>query len=437
MPCSHTSRRTRLAAAAACGVLLQACLPAAGQVAGRSPDPGPVPGQGISYAELFGRIWSTVDTRFYDPGFAGVDWRAVRARYEREAAAAASDSAFHALMSRMLRELPVSHLELTPPARPAARYGPAIGTRTVDGREVVVVASPITDAYRRGIRVGDALLTPLGTVRGPLGETAAVRWESCDGALREASVRRERVTQTRPAAGAQWYVLEVAPDRRIGYLRVPNFFDGTDVQVDSAMAGLAGTQGLVIDVRDNPGGNTSFVRLASYFTRGSNMVAALMMRSALQRYGSAPDRIDPAALPRVRRAYTDRSVFAAMLLHRGAVAVFTEDLGARRYTGPVAVLTNEYTASAAEGFAAYMQFAHAGTLVGAPTAGRLLGGEAVALGGGWSLFLPTHAAWGPDGKSAIDRVTVPDVAVPLTREAVCARRDPALERAFALAGGEP
>jgi carboxyl-terminal processing protease len=386
--------------------------------------------------ELFGRIWSTVDTRFFDPGFAGVDWRAVRERYAPQAAAVSSDTAFHALMTRMLRELPVSHLELTPPPL-AARYGPAIGTRTVDGREVVVVASPITDAYRRGVRVGDALLTPLRTIRGPLGESAALRWESCDGQRREAIVRRERITPTRPAGGAAWYVLEVAPDRRIGYLRVPNFYDGMAAQVDSAMTALAGTQGLVIDVRDNPGGNTSFVRLASYFTGGSNLVAALLMRSALQRYGTAPDRIDPAVLPRVQRTYTDRSVFAAMLQHRGAVAVFTEDLGPRRYTGAVAVLTNEFTVSAAEGFAAYMQFRHAATLVGAPTAGRLLGGEAVALGGGWSLFLPTHAAWGPDGTSAIDRVTVPDVAVPLTRDAVCARRDPALERAFSLVGGQP
>ncbi|HEY0023702.1 MAG TPA: S41 family peptidase [Longimicrobium sp.] len=389
----------------------------------------------MGYAELFERIWSTIDSRFYDPDFAGVDWRAAGERYRPRVAAISSDTAFHGLMTQMLRELPVSHLELTRPPL-AASYGPAIGTRMVDGREVVVVASPLSDAYRRGVRVGDVLLTPLRASRGPLGDSVSLRWESCGGEQRQAAVRRERITPTRPAAGPTWFVVEMAPDRRIGYLRVPNFFDGTAAQADSAMAGLAGTHGLVIDVRDNPGGNTSFVRLASYFTEGSNMVAALLMRSALRRYGGAPDRIDPAALPRVRRTYTDRSVFVAMLRHRGAVAVFTEDVGARRYTAPVAVLTNEYTVSAAEGFAAYMQFRRAATLVGAPTAGRLLGGEQVPLGGGWSLFLPTHAAWGPDGRSAIDRVTVPDVAEPLTREAVCARRDPALERAFALLGGQ-
>ncbi|HEX8670931.1 MAG TPA: S41 family peptidase, partial [Longimicrobium sp.] len=291
MPSSHIARGARLAAAGCAILLLQACLPSALQPSGGSAFPAPAPGQRIAYAELFERIWSTVDTRFYDPAFAGVDWRAVHERFAPRVAAVSSDTAFHALMTRMLRELPVSHLELTAPPQPAS-YGPAIGTRMVEGREVVVVASPLSDAYRRGVRVGDVLLTPLRTVRGTLGESTDLRWESCDGERRQAAVRRERITATRPVGGTAWYVVEVAPGMRIGYLRVPNFFDGAAAQIDSAMAGLAGTQALVIDVRDNPGGNTSFVRLASYFTGGSNMVAALLMRSALRRYGSAPDRID-------------------------------------------------------------------------------------------------------------------------------------------------
>ncbi len=74
------------------------------------------------YGPLFDRLWTTVNERFFDPRMNGVDWRAVRARYQPQVAGVRTDDEFHELGARMLGELQVSHLRLTKP-RAASRLG--------------------------------------------------------------------------------------------------------------------------------------------------------------------------------------------------------------------------------------------------------------------------------------------------------------------------
>jgi C-terminal processing protease CtpA/Prc len=74
----------------------------------------------------------------------------------------------------------------------------------------------------------------------------------------------------------------------------------------------------------------------------------------------------------------------------------------------------------------------AGTLIGQPTAGELLGGERFALPGGWTLTLPTHAVWGSQGDRYVDRSTSPDVEVKWRRQDLCEGRDPDIAKALDL-----
>src|SRR5690606_9933465 len=187
-------------------------------------------------------------------------------------------------------------------------------------------------------------------------------------------------------------------------------------------------------VRDNSGGNMSFVRLSSYFAQGEHLVAALLTRHYLQSQGATPKEIDPGKLPKATKTYTDEAIFDAMSRNGGAVGISSEGMGAKRYNGRVVVMINEETTSAVEGFAWHMKLKTGATLVGRKTAGALLGAEYFTLPGGWRLGVPTHSGWGPDGKPVIDEPVLPHIETKWTVKDVCGGVDPDMAHALKLIG---
>lgn len=382
-----------------------------------------------AYQEIFDAAWQKVNDSFYDPAFTGVDWRAVRDRYRPQALRAANNTEFHDVMKRMLKELPVSHLEIRMP-REAGHSGTGVRTALIEGNSVIVEVPSASDAQRQGIRVGDMIRNP-DSDKGPLGSTATLRVKGCDGRTRVVKVRREiHSSSERPSI--RWRKFSVGTGKRIGYIRTVRFDDDTAPAVDAAMAEMKDTTALIIDARDNTGGNMSFVRLSSYFSEGEHLVAALLNRSYLEAQGRTPQQIDPARLPKATRTYTDEAVFSAMSSNGGAVAIFSEDLGKNLYAGKVVVLINEETASAAEGFAWHMKLKTNATLIGRTTAGALLGAEYFTLPGGWRLAVPTHSGWGPDGKPIIDQPVKPHIEIRRTLKDVCSNADPEMATALEL-----
>jgi carboxyl-terminal processing protease len=112
--------------------------------------------------------------------------------------------------------------------------------------------------------------------------------------------------------------------------------------------------------------------------------------------------------------------------------LWTEDLGAKRWNKPVALLIGGGSGSAAEGFAWLMKLRTKAVLVGRETAGALLGSEIFDLGQGWRLRVPVLGIWAPDGQDYGDRAVAPDVKVARTPEQLCAGRDPDIEAALDL-----
>src|SRR5882724_12237188 len=51
--------------------------------------------------KAFEIVWQTVNERFYDRNFGGVDWLQARKRYEQLVAAATSDAQVHLLLQEM------------------------------------------------------------------------------------------------------------------------------------------------------------------------------------------------------------------------------------------------------------------------------------------------------------------------------------------------
>lgn len=393
----------------------------------------PAEAQQTDYARLYASLWSTVNENYYDPHFRGTDWVAQRERYRAQAQAAQGDGEFRAVASEMLGQIASSHLYLSPPQRSSGAS--RIGARFVAMGDDVVVAevAPLSDAHRQGLRPGDRLLSSQDDLRGDVGTMASLRVQSCDGRRRTLNVRREQAFWPPEHPGFRWRQIRTGENQRIGYMRIDRFDDGAAALADQAMSEFDAVNAIVIDVRNNSGGNVSAMRLASYFNGGRPEPGVILLaRPYLEALGRPVTAADIAAAPRVDHAYTTAAVFSAISANNGGAAFWT-DANERQFTGPVFVLISEETGSAAEGFAWTMRLRTQARLLGAQTAGALLSSESFDIGQGWSVTIPVHGLWGPDGTDYGDRAVPPHEEIRPSRADLCAGRDPVLDAAFAQA----
>ena len=390
---------------------------------------------GSHYLQLYDSLWATVNDNYYDPELNGVDWGAVRERYRARARAAGSDADFAALASEMLRQIGSSHLGILPPARATGGAGIGVRLLELDGETILSEVAPLSDAWHQGLRPGARLLAPAADLRGPLGEREAVPIEHCDGRHEMVEVRREQAFWPPERPGFRWHQIRTASDARIGYMRIDRFDDGAAALADQAMADLSEAKAIIIDLRGNTGGNASALRLASYFTSRAGPSFALLARTYLDRLGRAPTAADIAAAPRVERAYTDAAVFEAVTSNGGGAVFWTEQVS-DHYARPVYLLLGPETGSAAEGFAWHMRLRTHARLIGRPTEGALLSADNLDIGHGWSVTVPVHGIWGPDGEDFGDRAVEPHETVEWTRADYCSGRDPDLAAALQRAQAE-
>jgi carboxyl-terminal processing protease len=380
---------------------------------------------------LFDRIAQTIQDHFYEPSLRGVDWPGLRARLRPVAARAQSDQEFARAASQLLQSLRASHLDLMLPAsRSGALEGIGIGAEfeRIEDQWIATRVASLSDARRKGIAVGDRLLAN-AVPPGPAGTIAALRLQTCRGEERGVQVRRESVFWPPERPTFRWSRIDREKGRSIGYLRVDGFEDDGAPMADRAMADLADADALIIDLRFNPGGNASALRLASYFTDGAGPALAILTRDWLLRLKRALRPADVIAAPRLDRAYTTDLVFKGLSDNGGGAMLWTEDVGERRWRKPVVVLIGAGSGSAAEGFGWLMKLRTHALFVGRDTAGALLGSQVFDVGLGWSLRVPVHGIWAPNGQDYGDRPVPPDVRVERTREALCQGRDLDIEAA--------
>jgi carboxyl-terminal processing protease len=392
------------------------------------------PAAAQGYRETFDALDERVRTQFYDPHFGGRDWAAIRARYRKAMVAAKSDAEFQRLGQKMLEALGVSHVALRRPGAIAPAMGLAALTETIDGSPVVVDIDPASGARAAGLRIGDRILDP-AAVRGPRAEAARLEIERCDGSRAWLSVPREAAYWPPRQRTIAWSVLLRGDGRSVGYLRADRFEDDAAELIDAAMDTLGKTDGLLIDIRNNSGGNASALRLLAYFAKPGPGVA-LLSRPFLETLDGPVTAGDLAGIDRVTGAYTTEAIFDAVRRGNGATMLMIEDIGARRYDKPVVILIGPETGSAAEGFAWGAKAQSDAILIGRETAGALLSSEQFDLPGGWRVTLPVHGNWGPDGRDYGDRRVPPGIAVPRTRAAICRGEDADLAAGVAALEGE-
>ncbi|QQV76975.1 peptidase S41 [Sphingomonas aliaeris] len=318
------------------------------------------PPHDVTFAEDFDELWRTLGERYCYFGEKTTDWNAVRRFYRPRALAAESREAFGAIVADVLRELYDAHTHMSdPPADgPRGPYFDLWVEPAQDGSALVTSVRASSAAADIGIRVGDAVLAvdgrPIRTIaagvmprclsRPDPAATAFAYNVAVSGrraqprslSLRSAngSVREIRVPVKTPVAQPNVDSRMLAND--IGLIVIRNFDDDAVVAaVDAALLRFKDTAGLIIDVRENGGGDTAVARpiMGRFITR-------------------------PKPYARMRRREGARL--------RSAWTETVEPRGPFTYDKPVAVLTTRWSASMAEGFPMGMRGIGRAMIVGTP-----------------------------------------------------------------------
>ena len=266
---------------------------------------------------------------------------------------------------------------------PSERGGVGLEVRLRDGQLTVV--APIADgpAARAGVRAGDRLVAIDGVPTAGLSLVQVIR------RLRGGIGSEVSLTLQRGGAGEDSVVRLVRAHveirvgvRRLatghGYVRISQFDERTERQLDEALRSLADASdpppGLVLDLRDNAGGLiVSAVRVADRFL-ASGLIVSTSGRGANQ----------------------TQKYFAQKAGNWPPV--------------PMVVLVNGGTAAGAEIVAAALQRHERARLVGTRTFGHGTIATIVPLGDQAALRLTTARTYGPDGSPISDGVA-PDVTV--------------------------
>lgn len=189
--------------------------------------------------------------------------------------------------------------------------GVEVGVR--DG--VITVIAPIegSSAARAGIQSGDHLISVSGRstdhmttfeveelLIGPAGTRVELRLRRAGGAeARQVSLEREEVSLTtvrgvRQAPEGGWdFWLDA--DAGVGYVRVSNFRENTNVEFDEALSrlGTSRLRSLVIDLRYNPGGFLyQAVAMADRFLSDGLIVSTVSRRGAIDEFRAQPSVMD-------------------------------------------------------------------------------------------------------------------------------------------------
>lgn len=383
--------------------------------------------------EIFEFVWRTVNEKYYDPTFHGVDWAAVRERYRPRMEAATNDQEFYAQFELMLAELRDDHTRFHPPPPPppatevAVKDAPrgdggvtlGLMLAEVEGQTVVQEVEADSGAARAGIKPGMILRTVNGR---PVEEVyreirAVFPGTSSERSMKNLMHRAVLYGQFMPLPrtlgftnpdGQEFTVQpELTPQtppphveaRRLasgfGYIKFDSWIPPADKRFDEELAKLSGTPGLVIDLRGNGGGQADVL-----LNIASNFFAAPAYYGGFRRRDGTLDR------------YSTRAP-------------------ARLYKQPVVILIDERSASASESFTIFMQESGRAFVVGRQSNGATLNQIVQKVKGGGELRVSIRAYISPGGRNAEGTGVIPDQTTPLTISDLRQGRDAALEAAEA------
>jgi carboxyl-terminal processing protease len=402
------------------------------------------------WLESFDAAWRIIRDTYYDTTYNGHDWEAVRRELRPQAEAADTPEEVRKLIREMLARLGDSHLTLLPggaSAGPTPRDtsgDPGLEIRYLDdaGEFLVVDVVEGSGAEQAGVRRGWLLRAVDGVpvrsladgdvariparlasverwrrvserLRGPIGSRAKLRLLDGGDQPREVLVER-RGESGEPVKLGMFPTIHVRTSREslrsssggtIGYMGFNAWLTPVDAFVASTVDAHRQSDGMVIDLRGNPGG-----------------LAAMLMGIAGQ---FVPERV---SLGEMRTREGTLQFFANPRL------VGPEGRPVKPFAGRVAILVDGLSGSASECFTGGMQAIGRARVFGERTMGQALPALFDKLPSG-DILVHAYADFVTAGGTRLEGVgVVPDVEAPWSRPALLQGRDAALEEAVAWAG---
>jgi carboxyl-terminal processing protease len=404
--------------------------------------------------ESFEFVWQTIRDKHWDPKLGGLDWKAVHDEYRPQMEKAITAAQCRQILNEMIHRLGQSHFAIIPeqayreinkgtktqaktqdkkdaPA-PAARDGvPGFAVGLVEGQPLVVKVERDSSAAKMGVRtgwqilrIGDEELAPalakvretnknasfldyqlylavVSRLRGKIADKLTVVFLNGEG--KEATLALPLAAPAGfPAQFGNLPTIYVSFEARklpgnIGYFFLNAFFDPVRVMKaleDTVKANLQ-ADGFIIDLRGNPGGiGAMAMGVGNWFVNAPN-----------QKLGT--------------------------LFTRDISYKFVLNPRLETFDGPLAILVDRHSASTSEILAGGLQDLKRARIFGERSAGAALPSQIVRLpnGDGFQYAFANYLSTG--GKALEARGVIPDVEVPLRRQALLKGQDAVLDAAAA------
>ncbi len=424
----------------------------------------------------FVQLWSAAKTNFvFEEKRPGLDWNALLTEYLPLVRVDQSDRDYYRVLTRFLARLHDAHTLVAMPGFDFAvpivpSHAPPLVVQQVEGKAVIVDLVETDEVRRAGVMRGveithidgrpvpavlqdldpylcvstpqarDAWAYPV-LLDGPAGSRVTLGVRGLQGEARSVTLAREPITpafaallpkpalaslvevQRGPQGGP--YPWQSRPRREprdlpggILYVPVDSFLSNAVVEQYDALADrVARAKGLILDVRENGGGNSENAdaivsRLTDKPLQGSSWKTRQHL-GARAAWGQKDDWFD------------------------GGTAMIRPVEGKQPFLGPVVVLVGPRTLSAAEDFLIPLHASHRATLVGQRTAGSTGQPLIMALPGGGAAAICTKWDTYPDGREFVGVGVIPDVEVNPTQAEVAAGlwsggKDPVLDKGVAV-----
>jgi carboxyl-terminal processing protease len=381
----------------------------------------------------FEKIWTTIRDKHWEKNPGGLDWQAVHAEFRPKMEAAQTQEQSLAVMRAMLDRLKQTHFAIFSATvyndvgiESLGDGSPGLDTRVLDGQAIVTRIDPGSPAESAGVKLGWQIVSANGQFLAPL-----IQKLKADPAIRELTLERSVLARLTGLPGTRIHVMLLDGANRTttldlalaqprgpvsrfgnlppthvwfdskklgstGYLGFNMFLDlpRTMASFAAAVNGCKQCNGLIIDLRGNPGG-----------IGGMAMgMAGWLLDKPDQRLGT--------------------------MYMRDATLNFVVNPRPEVFGGPVAILVDGSSASTSEIFAGGLKDLGRARIFGTRTAAAALPSviEKLPNGDGFQYAIANYISEG--GQPLEGAGVTPDVEVKLTRDALLTGHDPVVDAAL-------
>lgn len=362
-------------------------------------------------------VWNTINEQHFDSTFGGLNWDQVYTDYRQRILSVESDDELTATLNEMVQELGLSHYAVFKLSEkkggiPIISEGSlGLEARIIDGETVVTRVLDSYPASAHGLKLGMVLTringesvtdllaeisegqTPQANERdrlnalcdavqkqfyGEPGDTVTLSYLNYNGHEHHATLTMQsrgaghKIDDGFPPVYVDFEVRRL--DGNIGYIFFNAFLPPADSLFINAIRGMLDIDGLIIDIRGNPGG---------MHTVGETIASTLM---------------------------SDSTLFSIFEYRDSVVEVMVGPDG-EMYTGPVVILIDVTNGSASERFSGCMQSIGRASIIGEQSSGSVGPSNMTELPNGATLMYLVAQSKTSDGTILEGRGVVPNITV--------------------------